>query len=75
MGYRTTAEDKIWRRSLRRDVAYEGGDFFEVANWKGMEWHHGFNHSQISSENVFYTIQNECRLLLKDGALITNNTI
>ena len=36
MGYGSTAEAKIWRRSLGRDVAYEGGDFFEVAYQKGM---------------------------------------
>ncbi len=26
IGYGTIAEAKIWRRSLRRDLAYEGGD-------------------------------------------------
>ena len=36
MGYGCTAEAKIWQRSLRHDAACEGGDFFEVADQKGM---------------------------------------
>ena len=39
MGYGTIAEEKIWRQSLCREAAYEGGDFFEVADRKGMGYY------------------------------------
>ena len=32
----STLNAKIWQWSLHHDAAYEGGDFFKVADWKGM---------------------------------------